>query len=47
MFIQRKIAAEIIALTDTALSDRLVLVREAGKDKVLEKNRAVEEKYNH
>ena len=41
------LAAEIIALTDTALSDRLVLVREAGKDKVLEKNRAVEEKYNH
>ena len=40
------LAAEIIALTDTALRDRLITVRAEAKAKVLEKNLAVEEKYN-
>ena len=41
------LAAEIIALSEPELYARLVSVREAGRAKVLEKNRAVEEKYNN
>ncbi len=40
------LAAEILALSDEALSAKLVATRLAGHDKVIEKNRAVEEKYN-
>ena len=40
------LAAQILALSDTALYEKLVKVRSAGKEKVLSKNRAVEEKYN-
>ncbi len=40
------LAAEIIALGEPALRERLVAVRRAAYEKVLEKNRAVEEKFN-
>lgn len=40
------LAAEILSLSDSALADKLASVREEGRQKVLEKNRAVEEKYN-
>ena len=40
------LAAEILALSDEALAKKLVCVRIAGHDKVLEKNCAIEEKYN-
>ena len=40
------LAAEILALSDDALSEKLVAVRRAGHDKVLEKNAAIEAKYN-
>lgn len=40
------LAAEILALSDSALYEKLVTARAAGREKVLEKNRAVEEKYN-
>ena len=40
------LAAEILALSDDRLAEKLVAVRASGYDKVLEKNRAVEEKYN-
>ena len=40
------LAAQIIALSDAELFDKLVAVRAAAKEKVIEKNRAVEEKYN-
>ncbi len=40
------LAAQILALSDETLREKLVKAREAGKEKVLEKNRAVEEKYN-
>ncbi len=40
------LCAEILAVTDTELACRLDAMREAGKQKVLEKNRAIEEKYN-
>ncbi len=40
------LAAEILALSDEQLYERLVSVRASAKDKVIEKNRAVEEKYN-
>ncbi len=40
------LAAQILALSDEALAEKLEQGRENGKDKVLEKNRAVEEKYN-
>lgn len=40
------LAAEIIALCDPSLKERLVALREEGRNKVLEKNRTVEEKYN-
>ena len=40
------LAAEILALSDKKLSAKIVAARKAASDKVLEKNRAVEEKYN-
>ena len=40
------LAIEILAVGDTELSDKLALQRKSGYDKVLEKNKAVEEKYN-
>ena len=40
------LAAQIIALSDPALFDKLVATRASAKEKVIEKNRAVEEKYN-
>ena len=40
------LAAQIIALSDPELFDKLVALRASAKEKVIEKNRAVEEKYN-
>ncbi len=40
------LAAEILAVQDPELYARLVSTRAAGHDKVLEKNRAIEAKYN-
>lgn len=40
------LAAEIIALSDSTLSEKLVAARAAAKETVLAKNRAIEEKYN-
>ena len=40
------LAAQILALSDPELFDKLVAVRASAKEKVIEKNRAVEEKYN-
>ena len=40
------LAVEILALSEPTLADKLVGAREAGREKVLAKNRAVEEKYN-
>lgn len=40
------LAAQIIALSDSELFDKLVATRASAKEKVIEKNRAVEEKYN-
>ena len=40
------LAAEILALSEPTLREKLISAREAGRQKVLEKNRAVEEKYN-
>ncbi len=41
------LAAQILALSEPSLSEKLVASRAAAKEKVLEKNRAVEEKYNY
>ena len=41
------LAAQIIALSDPALTEKLIAVRAAGKENVLKKNAAIEEKYNH
>jgi 5-(carboxyamino)imidazole ribonucleotide mutase len=40
------LAVEILALSEPSLDEALVKAREAGEAKVLEKNLAVEEKYN-
>ena len=40
------LAAEILALSDETIADKLEAVRSSAKDAVLSKNRAVEEKYN-
>lgn len=40
------LAAQIIALSDSELSAKLVAARAAAKETVLQKNRAIEEKYN-
>lgn len=41
------LAAQIIALSDPSLTEKLIAVRAAGKETVLKKNAAIEEKYNH
>ena len=40
------LAAEILALSDDSLAERVMAVREAASKAVLSKNRAIEEKYN-
>lgn len=40
------LAIQILAVEDEALSEKLVAYRKAGYDKVLEKNKMIEEKYN-
>ena len=40
------LAAEILALSDESLREKLIAARLAGREKVLEKNRAIEEKFN-
>jgi 5-(carboxyamino)imidazole ribonucleotide mutase len=40
------LAAEILALSDDTLAKKLEDARIAGREKVLEKNAAIEEKYN-
>ncbi len=40
------LAVQILALAEPSLREKLVASREAGREKVLEKNRAVEEKFN-
>ena len=40
------LAAEILAISDSELREKLIKARESGREKVLEKNLAVEEKYN-
>ncbi len=40
------LAVQILSLSDGDLADKLQAQREAGAEKVLEKNRAVEETYN-
>ena len=41
------LAAQILALSDETLSEKLANARKEASEKVLEKNRAVEEKYNN
>ena len=40
------LAVQMLALSDSALREKLIEARAKGLQKVLEKNRAVEEKYN-
>ena len=40
------LAAEILALSDDTLAEKIIATREAAHDTVLSKNRAVEEKFN-
>ncbi len=40
------LAVQILALEEPALREKLVAARDAGREKVLEKNRAVEERFN-
>ena len=40
------LAAQILALSDDSLAEKLVTVREEAQESVLAKNKAVEEKYN-
>ena len=41
------LAVEMLALSDDELYEKLVLARKAGEEKVLEKNKAIEEKFNY
>ena len=41
------LAAEMLAISDPELADRLKKVRKEGAENVLKKNAAVEEKFNH
>lgn len=41
------LAAEMLAISDPELADRLKEVRKEGAENVLKKNAAVEEKFNH
>jgi hypothetical protein len=40
------LAAEILALSDDTLYDKLAALRESGREKVLEKNKAIEAQFN-
>ena len=40
------LAVEMLALSDEALYDKLVEARKAGEETVLQKNKAIEEKFN-
>lgn len=40
------LAAEILALEDSALREKLLSARAAGREKVLSKNREIEERFN-
>ena len=40
------LAVQILALSEPSLADKLIAARAAGKQKVLEKNAAIEAKYN-
>jgi len=40
------LAAQILALSDESLRQKLIAAREEGREKVLSKNRAIEEKFN-
>ena len=40
------LAVEMLALSDDCLYNRLVEARKSGEEKVLEKNKAIEEKFN-
>ena len=40
------LSIQILAVTDGALASRLDKARSEGAEKVLEKNRAIEEKFN-
>ena len=40
------LAAEILALSDDTLYDKLAALRESGREKVLEKNKAIEAMFN-
>ena len=40
------LAAQILALSDDTLAEKLIAARKEGAKKVLEKNRAIEEKFN-
>ena len=40
------LAAEILALSDDSLYAKLVAFRESGREKVLEKNKAIESQFN-
>ena len=41
------LAAQILALSDPSLTEKIVAARATGKENVLKKNAAIEEKYNH
>lgn len=41
------LAAEILAVSDPDLTEKLVAARTAGREAVLRKNAALEDKYNH
>ena len=41
------LAIQILALSEPILADKLVKARKEGEEKVLEKNKAIEEKYNN
>ena len=40
------LAVEMLALSDDGLYDKLVVARKAGEETVLQKNKAIEEKFN-
>ena len=41
------LSVQILALSEPTLAEKLIRAREAGKAKVLEKNAAIDAKYNH
>ena len=41
------LAIQMLAIEDSSLADKLNVARKAGAEKVLAKNAAIEEKYNH